>query len=47
MSKCKYYVTVLKKVSFSETLFQKEYNKACSVNLNSWIKRKALKQGGI
>ena len=31
MSKCKYYVTVLKKVSFSKILFKKEYNKACSV----------------
>ena len=39
MSTYKYYITVLKKVSFDEELFQKEYEKACSVLLGGELIR--------
>ncbi|MFQ3350666.1 MAG: hypothetical protein ACI87X_001466 [Candidatus Arcticimaribacter sp.] len=39
MSSYKYYITVLKKVSFDEELFQKEYEKACSVLLGGELSR--------
>ena len=39
MSSYKYYITVLKKVSFDEELFQKEYEKACSVLLGGELIR--------
>jgi len=39
MSSYKYYITVLKKVSFDEELFQREYEKACSVLLGGELIR--------
>tara|TARA_B110000503_G_C7111890_1_gene398503 strand:+ start:171 stop:344 length:174 start_codon:yes stop_codon:yes gene_type:complete len=39
MSSYNYYITVLKKVSFDEELFQKEYEKACSVLLGGELIR--------